>query len=187
MRFDRQPYFKEYADRIEQVVDDLCGISEGLLCGEQPELMEELRRVALLPIFRGYEVLDDITHSCHLPVKEYADCYKYEGQVYNSMGLSKVLKSHEVRFDMLKKNNHGKEYAGLLTIGVKELFYYKKYIDGVPDYYREKGETPGHNTASNDREDSSFQEVEATDKELFLEEEATNRSYANEQSEEVDR
>lgn len=134
---------------MESIVEDLCSISDGMLCGEQPELVEKLRQVALLPIFREYEVLDDGR-------KEYTDLYKYEGQVYNSMGLSKVLKSHEVRFDMLKKDSYGKEFTKHLTIGVKELFYYKKYIDGVPDYYMEKP----NDTMANEREDSSFQEVD---------------------------
>lgn len=136
MMFDTKPYFSEYAENIGKVVEDLCDLQGGLLCGEQIGLRLKLASVARLPIFRGYEEENGKKH--WLDIYKFSDNASTYG-LYTSKELSDKLKGQTVRFDMLAKNGSGGEYARHLSIGIKELFYYKENVDGIPkDYCTDK-------------------------------------------------
>lgn len=138
MMYDDKPYFSEYGKNVMSVVEDLCSISGGLLCGEQKHLQKRLSEVAMLPVFRGYSLVPDSegdTATAENWKRRYHDAYMYEGKVYTARELERSLRAFTVHFDMLARNSYGEDYAKHLSIGVRELFYYKRNLDGVPDDY----------------------------------------------------
>lgn len=131
MNFESKRYFWDYADKAGSIVRDMCGIANGMMLGKQVELTARLALWCREPIHRGFEVEDGKKH--------FKDAYLYKGKVYTSEELSKHLKKNStVQFDMLVNDSSGNYIPKHMSIGIGELFYYKKNVDGVPDDYVEE-------------------------------------------------